>query len=228
MKPYLQGNLNYWHKGYETEHVESFVFRPYAHIFVADLGIDGSRHEKLLDFGCGCGTALKFFKDKGFDVYGVDISETNIQCCKRRMPDIADHFSLVESNPDQRRVHFDGSFDVVLGIQSLYYLSATDLQACLAALYKQMNQGGIIYATMMGTKCWYYDHSVEYQDGLRRVDVSVARFTVKDYYVNFTENEEDLRRKFALFEPLHIGFYAAQYRADEGPGFHYTFVGRKA
>jgi len=46
--------------------------------------------------------------------------------------------------------------------------------------------------------------------------------------VNFTDSEDDLRRKFALFEPLHVGFYAAKYRIDEGEGFHYTFVGRKA
>ena len=149
---YLQKNYKHWQKGYEAENVESFVFRVYGRVFKAQFGIDGSKHEKLLDFGCGSGATLCFFKSKGFDVYGVDISEPDIQRCKQRMPDIADHFITIDPKPNETDVFFEGRYDIVTAIQSLYYLSNTDLRERLLSLYNQMKEGFLIYATMISTK----------------------------------------------------------------------------
>src|SRR5208283_5150405 len=99
MEEYLEKNHDYWQKGYQAENVESFVFRPYGVVFKAELGIDGSKHEKCLDFGCGQGAALGFFKKKGFDVYGVDISQVDIECCKQKMPEISEHFAVIDPKP---------------------------------------------------------------------------------------------------------------------------------
>lgn len=88
-----------------------------------------------------------------------------------------------------------------------------------------MKHGAIIYATMMGTKCWYYDHSVEYKDGLRKVDFSTKRLQVKDYFVNFTKSDDELLQKFNMFKKIHLGYYDAKY--TEGSEFHYTFIGQK-
>ena len=90
-----------------------------------------------------------------------------------------------------------------------------------------MKHGSIIYASMMGTKMWYYDHSVEWKDGLRKVDFSTKRLQVKDYFVNFTKSEDDLLQKFNMFKKIHLGYYDAKYREDEGSDFHYTFIGQK-
>ena len=127
MQKYLQNNLTYWQKGYEAENVESFVFRPYGRIFRWEFGFDGSRHEKVLDFGCGAGAALRFFKSKGFDVYGVDMSEIDIETARKRMPDIAAHLSIIDPLPNGDLVYFPDlgrqSFDIVIAIQSLFYFS---------------------------------------------------------------------------------------------------------
>jgi len=227
MKDYLQYNSEYWQKGYEAENVEGFVFRPYGRIFKFEFGIDGSRNERLLDWGCGWGAALRFFKSKGFDVYGVDISRVHIQRCKAIMPDIADHFELIDPEPNEQHLFFGGNFDLVIAIQSLYYLSDTHLKMCLKSLYNSMRPGGIIYATMMGVRHYYYQYSEEYQDGLRKVEFNLPRLQLKNYFVNFTLSEEQLLEKFGLFRRYHVGYYDAKYREDEGSSFHYTFVGQK-
>jgi len=228
MEDYLSKNYAYWKRGYEAENVESFVFRVYGRVFKAQFNIDGKRNEKVLDFGCGSGAALKFLKRKGFDVYGVDISEMDIGTSRDQMPDIADHFKVISPKPRMDRTFFGGGFDLIIAIQSLYYLSNSDLKICLMSLYEQMKEGAVIYASMMGTKAdWFYDNSVEHEDGLRKVNFKTERISINDYYVNFTKNESDLLEKFNMFKKIHTGYYDAKYREDEGSDFHYTFIGQK-
>ncbi|MBT6047497.1 MAG: methyltransferase domain-containing protein [Candidatus Scalindua sp.] len=227
MDEYLQSNDEFWQYGYEAENVESYVFRPYGIILKYELGIDGSKNEKLLEFGCGQGAACQFFKSKGFDVYGIDISNVDINRCQQKMPDIASHFEVIDPKPEESDVFFGGEYDVVVGIQSLYYYTNTDMQTRLISLYNQMRKGAVIYATMIGTKMFYYDYSTEYKDGLRKVDFSKPRIQVKDYFVNFTSSESELEQKFSMFKKLHIGSYTQNFREDEGVSFHYTFVGQK-
>ena len=215
MDEYLKGKLKYWQKGYEAENVESFVFRPYGRIFKFEFGFDGSRHEKLLDFGCGEGAALKFFKSKGFDAYGVDISKTSIQRCKEKMPDIAEHFQIINPKPKSNQIFFKGNFDIITAVQSLYYLSNKDLENALMSLWNNMKPGAIIYATMMGIKHYTYKYSKKYKDGLRKIDFSLPRITVKNYFVNFTTSEKDLIKKFHRFRKCHVGYYDDKYREDE-------------
>lgn len=225
---YLRANQDYWEKGYDAENVESFVFRVYGRVFNAQFGIDGSNGEKLLDFGCGSGAALAFFARKGFDVYGVDISPVDIQRCRDRMPGIAEHFTVIDPQPNADDVFFGGGYDLVIAVQSLYYFSDADLKTRLQSIYDQMTTGALVYATMMGTKCArFFDNSTDWGDGLRKVDFSTGRLQVKDYFVNFTEDERDLAEKFKMFRSVHIGYYDECYRDEEGSGFHYTFIGAK-
>ena len=55
MDEYLEKNSRYWAGKYAAPNVESFIFRFYGRILKFDYGIDGSMHERILDFGCGCG-----------------------------------------------------------------------------------------------------------------------------------------------------------------------------
>ena len=228
MENYLKGNDAYWQQGYEGENVESFVFRVYGRILKHELGLSGQNGERMLDFGCGDGAALAFFNRKGFDVYGVDISRSAIEGCRKRMPHLADHFEVIDPkpSPNDRFFHGGGGYDLVTGIQSLYLLNPQDLEVRLLSLKEQMKPGGVIYATMMGTKCWYYEHSRPCSNGMRVVDFKTSRQECHDYYVTFTESEEDLIRKFSMFKKRHVGYYDACYREDEGSDFHWTFIGQ--
>ena len=61
MSSYLDKNAMYWSGTYDAPNVESFIFRFYGRILRFDYGIDGSNHERILDFGCGQGGALNYF-----------------------------------------------------------------------------------------------------------------------------------------------------------------------
>lgn len=225
MDSYLKLNHRYHQRMYEGDNVESFVFRPYERILRDEFGFTGSNNEKLLDYGCGSGAALQFFKSKGFDVYGVDISPKNIEVCKRKMPDIASHFMVIGPEPRELNCFFGGNFSLIVAFDSLYYYSNTDLRVCLVSLYSQMLPKAVIYATMIGTKCtYYYNNCVKFKDGLWKVEFTKGR----EHFINLTESEEALLNKFTIFEKKHIGFYSYRFREDKGTSFFYTFVGQKS
>lgn len=227
MQKYLEETKRYWDRRYEAENVEGWVFRMYGQILKAEFSMDGSGGEKLLDFGCGEGGALVFFKRKGFDVYGVDVSEPAIAVAKEKMPDITDHFQVIDPKPHVDDLFFTGDFDIITAIQSLYYYDNNDLDVRVRTLYDMLKPGGFVYFTMMSKKCWFFEYATAIRNGLYRVEFETDRLRIKDYYMLFVEDEEDLREKFHLFKPLHIGFYSYAYRSDEGMAHHYTFFGRK-
>lgn len=227
MSDYLSKNYEYWSKGYDAGNVESHVFRMFGRILKYEFGIDGKKNEKTLDFGCGQGATSFFFKRNGFDVYGVDISEKDINVAKNAMPDVASHFEVIPAKPDTNDIFFGGQFDLITAVQSLYYLDNDDLNTRLTSINDMLKPNGFVYFTMMGKKHYMFEHAVPYQKGLWKVDFELPRLSAKNYFLQFIDSEEELKQKFDVFEPLHIGFYDHKLRSDEGSGFHYTFFGRK-
>ena len=140
MSKYFDGNQAYWDKGYEAANVESFVFRWYGRVLKAKLGIDGAQRPKLLDFGCGTGASLEFFHRQGFEVYGVDISQPDIQSAKKRLPEISDRLKVITPEPSLDSDYFGVKFDIVIGIQAFYYFNHADFSVMMQSIYKQMTE----------------------------------------------------------------------------------------
>jgi len=226
MNSYLEFNKNYYDRGYDADNVESYVFRAYGRIFKHDLGFDGSSSERVLDFGCGQGAAVRFLSSKGFDAYGVDISERDLRKARELSPEISDHFAEIDPKPGERDMFFGGGFDLIISIQTLYFLSDTDLEIRLRSLHNMLKPGGYIYASMMGTRAYFANFATPADDGMSKIDFANDRITYKDLFVNLTESSQDLEQKFHLFDKVYVGYYDRDYR-NEGSEFHYTFTGRK-
>ena len=234
-KSYLSFNKKYWSQGvFDAPNPETYVFRAYGRIFKFELGLDGSGREKLLDFGCGPGGNTKFYYEKGFKVYGVDLSNIDISRCKKRMPKIKKNFKVIKPKPNIDDIFFKNTkFKIITAFQALYYYNNKDLETRLVNLYNQMEKNGIIYATMMHKSCWYYKMSKPFKDGLRFVrlnrknDKKRKGLKTNDHYINFVRSDTHLKKMFHMFKPLHIGYYDGVYRNEEGSEKHLTFIGKK-
>lgn len=67
---------------------------------------------RALDFGCGTGRSTRFLRDLGFDVVGVDISESMLSRARERDPD-GDYRQVPDGElPGLNR----GSFDLILSV----------------------------------------------------------------------------------------------------------------
>lgn len=225
MSSYLDKNAMYWSGTYDAPNVESFIFRFYGRILRFDYGIDGSKHERILDFGCGQGGALNYFDKLGFDCYGVDIAEKDIEAAKHLMPHIRDQFIVTDPRPSADRVFFGGDFDIVISIQTLEFLSTSDQQKAIASLYKSMKPGAKIYASMSSESMYYRKHAQYADDGLWHVKFNNGRVDY-DLFVNFVKDKEDIRQRFSLFKPVYLDHYDSSFR-EEGSEFRYTFFGVK-
>ncbi len=237
MSDYLEANSNYWAQGvYDTPNVESYVFRIYGRGIYHQFGLDGSGGENILEFGSGSGGSALFFDSKGFNVFGVDQSSIDIQRCKERLPHKADQFVVVDpACKKEDRWFGDTKFRIIASFQTLYYLDDHDLQNRLVSLHNMLEDGGIFIATMMHKSSWYYGMSEPYKNGLRFVkfkrdqDEGRTGLTVNDHYINFTDDEDDLKSKFKIFEPVHTsGYYDGVYRDDQGSEKHLVFIGVKS
>ena len=69
---------------------------------------DGPRRGRALDVGCAAGYCLEVLAERGFDVYGVELSATIAREAKARVGDARVHVGTLEGSP-----HAPASFDVV-------------------------------------------------------------------------------------------------------------------
>lgn len=233
-----RNNVDYWNGRYYAPNVESFIFRFYGRILKYDFGIDGSNQEKVFDVGCGEGGALKFFQQKGFDVYGVDIAENDINQAKlslesasRRDPAGEAHFELIDPNPKVNQRYFESIhdqsewIDIAISIQTLDFLSDSDCEIVLQNIYNQMKPGAVIFASFNGYQMYYRNHGKYIGDGLWHIKFANDRVSY-DLNLNFIESKEKLAQKFHVFTPKYIDYYDSSFR-NEGSEFRWTFTGTK-
>ncbi|ALP52648.1 hypothetical protein Tel_05520 [Candidatus Tenderia electrophaga] len=226
LRTYILNNRDYYEQaysgGYGIQYPEGHVIRVFNKILKGDLGLPAKQGSRLFDFGCGNGTHARFFFENGFDVYGMDVSETAIAACKARLPEIQDQFFIAQPDP-ANNPELEQRFDVALANQVLYFLSPTDMRHSVDYLYHHMHPGAVLVATMVGTKNYYYNYATAQQDGLHRVELP----TGKTLHIQFTADRDELIDKFRPFEPMHIGYYDSVIYEREGSGFHFLYVGRK-
>lgn len=226
MSDYLSTNLRYWSGTYQAPNVESFIFRFYGRILKFDYGIDGSKHERILDFGCGQGGALMFFDKLGFDCFGVDIAQKDIAVAASLMPHVANQFKVIAPEPDKNLMFFeDRKFDVVISIQTLDFLSDSDFEKAITCLYNNMKPGAKIYASMNGWDMYYRKHGEYVGDGLWHIKFKTDRVDY-DLFLNFVRDKDAMREKFKMFKPVYLDHYDSSFR-EEGSEFRYTFFGIK-
>jgi len=207
--------------GYGTMHPESHVIRFYEHFLKREFNIDGSDGKNILDFGCGNGTHPLFFASKGFNTYGIDVSKESIRIARDRMKD--GNFKVIEHGENISDI-FDVDFDIIFANQSLYYLSDEEMKITLKQMDDKLNNNGIVFFTMMGNKNYYYNHIKEdMKDGRHKVVLS-GRLN-EESCINFIKDQEDMVKKFHMFELYFIGYY--DYILRKGSSFHYIFIGRK-
>lgn len=209
--------------GYGHHYPESHIIRIYER-FLKQRFANGSQL-KVLDFGCGTGANLIFFKDKGFDVYGCDVSPTAIDICKRNKAFNKNQFAVCNEIPNLVDLFGSTRFDLILSNQTLYYLNDELLDQFTEQAYALTNPGGFIVTTMMAKSHWFFSKIFSEGNSLQKVDLSNTRFNQLSL-INFKE-KEDLEELFIPFQKCLIGFYTLDMLPEEGPSDHWIYIGEK-
>lgn len=101
----------------------------------------------LLDIGCGTGKHASIFADKGYEVHGVDISETMINIAKENYGQKA-----MFSNQDMRFLDLNKKFDVITSLFHVmsYQTDNDSVRSCFKSVNSHLNNDGIFIFD-----CWY-------------------------------------------------------------------------
>lgn len=96
------------------------------------------RTNKILDIGCGYGFFLEVAKERGWEVYGVEITQKAVDTCEEK--------GINMFMGDISEVSFDeDSFDVVVSIEVIEHLN--DPNTFLSKSYSLLRKGGLMYVT---------------------------------------------------------------------------------
>jgi len=134
-----------WNRAYDDNnaHALNYLRERQAAVlnFVDDLNLP--QGSKVLELGYGAGqTALELGK-RGFEVYGLDISEKFSQSatkrCRNHCP--GGKFNLGVGNIEGTFAFEDGAFDLVIVIGALQYLHSPE--RCLAEVFRTLKKGGL-------------------------------------------------------------------------------------
>ncbi|EOD0574512.1 class I SAM-dependent methyltransferase [Campylobacter jejuni] len=214
--------MKYNENGYGLLFPDGHVVRFYERILKYKLNkINGN----LLDFGCGNGVHSAYFQSKGFKTFGIDIVPSLKEIWEQNISG-GGYCKIIEPNSSIKGL-FDENMDIIFANQSLYYIPLKELKQNILEFYELLNTGGILFATMMSKKNYYFSHSQkEEKNGLSKVEIN-GRLN-ETSFIHFIDKAEDLKNLFQPFETLFLGDYdPINFYNFEGSAHHYIYIGIK-
>ncbi len=88
---------------------------------MAELVADIPSNALVVDIGCGNGSFLSLFQNRGWQLYGSDYSSTGIEIARANYPDIKFSLANAESMPEELASRA-GQFDLVLNTEVIEHV----------------------------------------------------------------------------------------------------------
>lgn len=162
------------------------------------------KNSRILDYGCGNCRNFNFLVEKGFDVYGTDISKSVIAQNKKKFPKFKNNLFL----GDLKKINFKSNFfDSIISDASLYYQTKKEMFDTVEKFYEIMKKNGIIRIyTKSIYDNYYFDHkrknSFEY--------IVKNKHWENGLLITFL-NFRDLKKLFSKFKKVKIGIETFNY-----------------
>ena len=99
------------------------------------------QNSKILDISIGDGIYSEYFIDKGFDVYGTDISDLAIDTMKEKQSD----YTWVVHDTLKKFPFPNNFFDLVFARLSLHYFVMDEVVKVLSDINRILNDNGYLY-----------------------------------------------------------------------------------
>lgn len=203
---------------YPPEDLVRFMGRNYKHLNSSDI--------KVLEVGCGPGANLWFLHREGFDVSGIDGSETAIEIASQRLKD--ENSELNPKFPDLRAADFselpweDNQFDVVIDIFAIYANTTDVIVKVLNEVHRVLKPQGRFYSKLWGRGCTGYGQGTKIEEGTYDnipkgpcYDMGVSHFfdetEIKDIFQNFQIDAIDTLHRTEQNGNVKIEEYMCQF-----------------
>lgn len=131
---------------------------------------------KILDVGCGYGRDIKYFKEKGYEVLGIDFSETMKEIS---YPEIKDNIFIGNAFESQKYFKKE-SFDGLWTLATIVHMEKEIGEKLLEKIFFLLKKWGTLCFSTKLREIWYPE---------KRKKESVSIPWIKNTYVYYTEKE---------------------------------------
>ncbi len=112
---------------------------------IAAYGI--TKHQKILEIGCGEGRDAFPLLEQGFDLLATDVSQEAIRFCKNKFPNYAEHFQVLDCITDQSK----HCYDFIYAVAVVHMLVDNDDRRNFYRFIRHhLNPGGLALICTMG------------------------------------------------------------------------------
>lgn len=207
-KEFIEINKNGWNELIKSN-------KPFSNTILPEYGpflkrneediklFDNLENAKVLDLGCGEGESLEYLYKKGAkEIWGIDISEEQINNAKKRFPKFKNNFFV---SPMESYIDIPNNyFDYIISIFSIGYTS--DLSKTLNNAYKYLNDNGALIISW--THPFYYCLDVDNNN----VIVNKSYFNESSEVITKGPDKINLAQKNLMIstivnEARKVGFY---------------------
>lgn len=161
----------------------------------------------ILDIGCGTGHLTNEMKKKGYQVFGMEPSEEMLNYAKKNFPDIEFKKGVSVNLP-----YPDNSFDFVIAIEVLRYLSHEDVFNTYKEIYRVLKKDGKMLVTHVNKYAsdFYYIfyHLKGFIEKLRREVYHYCYFTTAETEIQMLKKAgfKDYSAKGRMFACIRIAY----------------------
>lgn len=142
---------------------------------------------RILDVGCGAGEPIaQYLIEQGFDVTGIDFSNTMLDIIRTRYPNNKWHYM------DMRHLNLPDKFDGIIAWHSFFHLTHDDQKITLQKFAEHLTPNGVLMLTVGydegeaighvgGEEVYHASFNYEnYEALLKDLGIKVAQFTPDD------------------------------------------------
>jgi len=112
--------------------------------------------KRVLDLGCGSGRHLVYLAKKGFEMYGIDISERGIKIAKQWLKENGLKAKLKIGDIYKKLPYPDEFFDAIICIRTLNHGKIEWIRKCIKEMHRILKPNGFVFVTVhkhRGKKC---------------------------------------------------------------------------
>lgn len=171
---------------------------------------------KILIPGVGYGRNARLFVESGFDVTGIEISETAIRLARENGLEFPVHHGSVNQMPFDETI-YDGIFCYAL----IHLLNQNDRRKFLENCYNQLRQGGIMVFAVVSKDYKLYGNGKLVSQDRFRIDKGLTVF----FYDSISIEKEF--GKFGLMEYLEIDEPVKHLENEEPMKFFQVFCQKR-
>ncbi len=202
----IGGSMKDWDNAYRKEgEIQSDVIA-LVQGTARKLKAEGAK--KILDLGCGTGRHTVFLASNGFDVYGIDISESALGITRKNLEKMGLKAKL--SKGDVSSLGFDDEyFDAVISTYVIHHAKLEVIRKVISEVARVLKAGGVFSFIVLSDEDGWYGRGEEIEPKTFIRNGDPTEGDVPHHYFSESGLRKELK-SFEILEFFHTNSYSSR------------------